>query len=53
VKGVTTAASLWITAAMGMAMGLGEYVLAFVTIGLTLLTLLLFRSIESAIGQKE
>ena len=50
---VTTAASLWITAAMGMAMGLGEYTLAFVAIGLTLTTLLVFRFVESAIGQKE
>lgn len=53
VRGVTTAASLWITAAMGMAMGLGEYTLALVTIGMTLATLLLFRFIESALGQKD
>ena len=53
VIGVTTAASLWITAAMGMAMGLGEYTLAFVAIGLTLTTLLVFRFVESAIGRKE
>ena len=51
VKGVTTAASLWITAAMGMAMGLGEYTLA--AIGLTLLTLLAFKLLENAIGQVE
>jgi len=53
VKGVTTAASLWITAAMGMAMGLGEYVLALAAIGLTLLTLLVFKFLENAIGQVE
>ena len=53
VKGVTTAASLWITAAMGMAMGLGEYVLALAAIGLTLLTLLVFKLLENAIGQVE
>jgi putative Mg2+ transporter-C (MgtC) family protein len=53
VKGVTTAASLWITAAMGMAMGLGEYTLALAAIGLTLLTLLAFKLLENAIGQVE
>lgn len=53
VIGVTTAASLWITAAMGMAMGLGEYTLAFVAIGLALVTLLFFRLIEGVLGQKE
>jgi len=53
VKGVTTAASLWVTAAMGMAMGLGEYVLALAAIGLTLLTLLVFKLLENAIGQVE
>ena len=50
VKGVTTAASLWITAAMGMAMGLGEYLLATVAAGFTLVTLLVIgvweRSLE-------
>uniref|UniRef100_A0A831Z1K1 MgtC/SapB family protein n=1 Tax=candidate division WWE3 bacterium TaxID=2053526 RepID=A0A831Z1K1_UNCKA len=53
VQGVTTAASLWITAAMGMAMGLGEYVLTFVAIGLTLLTLLVFKFVENAVGPGE
>jgi putative Mg2+ transporter-C (MgtC) family protein len=53
VRGVTTAASLWITAAMGMAMGLGEYILALAAIGLTLLTLLAFKLLENAIGQVE
>jgi len=50
VRGVTTAASLWITAAMGMAMGLGEYLLAVVAAGFTLITLLVIgiweRSLE-------
>ena len=50
IKGVTTAASLWITAAMGMAMGLGEYLLAAVAAGFTLVTLLVIgvweRSLE-------
>ena len=50
IKGVTTAASLWITAAMGMAMGLGEYLLAAVAARFTLVTLLVIgvweRSLE-------
>ena len=50
IKGVTTAASLWITAAMGMAMGLGEYLLAAVAAGFTLVSLLVIgvweRSLE-------
>jgi putative Mg2+ transporter-C (MgtC) family protein len=50
IRGVTTAASLWITAAMGMAMGLGEYLLAVVAAGFTLITLLVIgiweRSLE-------
>src|SRR3989344_6345122 len=31
VKGITTAASLWVVAAVGMAVGLGYYIAAFVT----------------------
>ena|SRR3989344_916453 len=31
VKGITTAASLWVIAAVGMAVGLGYYIAAFVT----------------------
>jgi putative Mg2+ transporter-C (MgtC) family protein len=31
VKGVTTAASLWATAAMGLTAGLGDYILAIVS----------------------
>src|SRR3990167_6098702 len=37
--GVTTATSLWITAAIGMAAGLGEYLLAGFSAFLTLITL--------------
>jgi len=53
VRGVTTAASLWITAAMGMAIGLGEYVLAGAALVLTMVNLLIFRFFERAIVHKE
>lgn len=41
VAGLTTAATLWATAAVGMASGFGMYVLALVTGGLIFATLLL------------
>lgn len=53
VRGVTTAASLWITAAMGMAIGLGEYVLAGAALALTMINLLIFRLLERALLRKE
>lgn len=46
VRGLTTAASLWVVAAIGTAVGLGEYVLGAVTAAITLLTLLLLRPIR-------
>ena len=39
VKGLTTAATLWVVAAIGMAAGVGYYEAAFVTTALVLLTL--------------
>ncbi len=43
VVGITTAASLWVTAAIGMCVGMGEYGLAVVTTALTFLILQLKR----------
>ncbi|RKH00479.1 MgtC/SapB family protein [Corallococcus sp. CA053C] len=43
VKGLTTAANLWVTAAVGLACGLGLYVAAGTTVGLALLSLVLLR----------
>lgn len=51
VKGITTAASLWITAAVGMAVGLGEYGLAIFAAFLTLLTLTILVWVEKRFGQ--
>ncbi len=39
VKGLTTAASLWVMAAVGMATGAGLYVVAFAATGMVLVTL--------------
>ena len=44
VKGLTTAASMWVTAAVGLAVGLGEYTIATVTTGALLLSLVGLRA---------
>lgn len=49
VRGLTTAASIWITAAIGILMGIGFYLPAIMGTVLTLTTLSLFRWIESRI----
>jgi putative Mg2+ transporter-C (MgtC) family protein len=49
VRGLTTAASIWITAAIGILIGIGFYVPAVIATFLTLGTLSIFRWIESRI----
>ena len=49
VRGLTTAASIWITAAIGILVGVGFYLPAVAATGLTLGTLSLFRWIENRI----
>ncbi len=46
VNGLTTAAVIWIAAAIGMATGSGNYMLALISTVLTLLVLVLFRIFE-------
>lgn len=41
VKGLTTAAAIWITAAIGLLCGVGEYLLALAATGMTVVVLLL------------
>lgn len=53
VKGLTTAASLWVVAAIGLAVGCGFYSAAVFTTALTLIVLLFLRYIESAMMCKE
>lgn len=42
IKGLTTAAGIWVTAAVGMAMGSGLYIIAFVSVILLLLVQIVF-----------
>lgn len=49
IKGITTAASIWITAAIGIASGTGFYVGAFTAAIITLITLQLLRMVEKRI----
>lgn len=46
VVGLTTAATIWIAAALGMAAGAGEYVLASMTAAVVIIVLLLFTRLE-------
>ncbi|MFZ5829034.1 MAG: MgtC/SapB family protein [Planctomycetota bacterium] len=46
VKGLTTAATIWVVAALGVACGLGYYVLAGTTFGFTLLILVAMKVME-------
>jgi len=52
VRGVTTAASLWIAAAVGMAAGLGEYGLAVFSTFLILVALWVLRLVEKPLNLK-
>ncbi len=52
VKGLTTAASIWITAAVGVAVGLGGLGLAVLATLLTLIVLTLLGSIEIKIDKR-
>lgn len=53
IKGLTTAAGIWITAIIGMAVGIGMYVVSIATTGLVLVTLITFEqySKRKKIGQ--
>lgn len=46
VNGITTAAMIWVTAALGMAIGAGYLLLASISGGLTLLVLFVFNLVE-------
>ena len=47
VFGLTTAATLWTTASIGMAVGCGQFILAVIATILTLCTLILIRKLET------
>ncbi len=46
VHGMTTAATIWVNAAVGVAAGMGQYALATFTVALTLLVLVVLPPIE-------
>jgi putative Mg2+ transporter-C (MgtC) family protein len=52
VSGLTTAATIWISAAIGMAIGSGEYQFAFITLLAVLIILLGFSGIQSIIDRR-
>lgn len=52
VQGLTTAATVWVNAAVGVAAGGGEYHLAFIATGVTLVTLLVMHPLETLIAQR-
>jgi putative Mg2+ transporter-C (MgtC) family protein len=51
VQGLTTAATVWVNAAVGVAAGGGEYRLASIATGVTLLVLLLLHPVEGFIDR--
>jgi putative Mg2+ transporter-C (MgtC) family protein len=51
VEGLTTAAGIWVTAAVGIAAGLGSWGLALVSTVLALVTLSILTKIEAWIGE--
>jgi len=52
VQGITTAASIWLTGAVGIASGLGEYVLAGMLVALAYLLLSVFVLVERWLKKK-
>jgi putative Mg2+ transporter-C (MgtC) family protein len=51
VKGITTAATVWVSAAIGMAIGIGEYAIAFASVFIVMIVLLGFIWLQGFIDQ--
>ena len=51
VNGLTTAASIWITAALGMGIGGGYYTLVLITLGVVLISLMFLTRLEDLIDR--
>jgi putative Mg2+ transporter-C (MgtC) family protein len=49
VKGITTAATIWISAAIGMSIGLGQYEFAFLSLAIVMIVLLSFTWVQNII----
>jgi putative Mg2+ transporter-C (MgtC) family protein len=52
IQGLTTAATVWVNAAVGVAAGGGEYHLAFIATGVTLAALLVLAPLERVIATR-
>jgi putative Mg2+ transporter-C (MgtC) family protein len=52
VKGLTTAATLWVVACIGLAVGSGYYLMGIIVTGIIFLTLILFRKLERILKVK-
>lgn len=52
IKGITTAATLWISAMVGLSIGNGAYVAAGITTALALFVLVVLRHFEKVIGRR-
>jgi putative Mg2+ transporter-C (MgtC) family protein len=52
VQGLTTAATVWVNAAVGVAAGGGEYRLAFIATAVTLIVLLVLAPLEAAVDRR-
>jgi putative Mg2+ transporter-C (MgtC) family protein len=52
ISGLTTAATIWISAAIGMAIGAGEYTFAFITLIAVLIILLGFSGMQTIIDNR-
>lgn len=52
ISGLTTAATIWISAAIGMAIGTGEFTFAFITLIAVLIILLGFSGLQSIIDNR-
>ena len=52
VQGLTTAAAIWVNAAIGVAVGGGRYHLAFIATGVTLVVLLVLTPIERFVERR-
>jgi putative Mg2+ transporter-C (MgtC) family protein len=53
VTGLTTAATIWLSAALGMAAGMGQFVLLAITTVLAMIVLLLFSRFEQALASTQ
>lgn len=51
INGITTATTIWMCAALGMAIGIGEYFVALTGSGIVLLVLTLFESVKDLVSR--